>query len=381
MEVVHSKLYAKFTINNELVSFGLDIFSDIAISTVPSLSTSEVIVAASINITHTISNQKVEQELKILPIPAQGKYTYHLVYEVYLDTKIEQGPAYYICYVDAHTGELLMRKNQVLYEAPPIATSSVVGDVYTTHPYNPSSVEKLKYIRAKDPATGQSYYADANGDMTIPLAIGTQIRYKLEGLYADVQTNSSTPDIFANLAATNTISFDNTNSTIQERTAYYAVNEVHDHMKSVFPTFTGLDISLETNVDESGTCNAFFGGNSINFYAEGLSANGTDYCEATAKIVDVVYHEYGHAINSNRYNSGSGMWNGALNEGFADVWAFTITENPILGIGFYQNNPTGFVRRYDQDIKVYPQDLVGQVHADGEIIAGAFWDTEISKDV
>jgi len=271
-----------------------------------------------------------------------------------------------------------MRKNQVLYEAPPIATSSVVGDVYTTHPYNPSSVEKLKYIRAKDPATGQSYYADANGDITIPLAIGTQIRYKLEGLYADVQTNSNTPDIFTNLAATNTISFDNTNSTIQERTAYYAVNEVHDHMKSVFPTFTGMDIPLETNVDESGTCNAFFAGSSINFYEEGLSANGIDYCEATAKIVDVVYHEYGHAINSNRYNSGSGMWNGALNEGFADVWAFTITEDPILGIGFYQNNPTGFVRRYDQDIKVYPQDLVGQVHADGEIIAGAFWDTYLN---
>ena len=68
----------------------------------------------------------------------------------------------------------------------------------------------------------------------------------------------------------------------------------------------------------------FFNGNSINFYAEG---NG---CQATGKIADVVYHEYGHAINSARYNSGSGMWNGALNEGFADVWAFTITNLHLL---------------------------------------------------
>ena len=41
------------------------------------------------------------------------------------------------------------------------------------------------------------------------------------------------------------------------------------------------------------------------------------------------------------------MWNGALNEGFADIWAFTITLDPILGIGFYQNNPNGYVRRFD----------------------------------
>ena len=30
--------------------------------------------------------------------------------------------------------------------------------------------------------------------------------------------------------------------------------------------------------------------------------------------------------------------------------------------------------RFDINKKVYPQDLVGQVHADGEIIAGSFWD-------
>ena len=38
-------------------------------------------------------------------------------------------------------------------------------------------------------------------------------------------------------------------------------------------------------------------------------------------------------------------------------------------------DPTDFVRRYDVDRKVYPQDLTGEVHADGEIIAGCWWDT------
>ena len=72
------------------------------------------------------------------------------------------------------------------------------------------------------------------------------------------------------------------------------MNEIHDHLKSIFPTFTALDIPMETNVDEFGTCNAY-DGSSINFYQAGLSQNGTDYCEATGNIADVVYHEYGHA--------------------------------------------------------------------------------------
>jgi hypothetical protein len=264
-----------------------------------------------------------------------------------------------------------MRKNLVMFEAPPTGTATVSGEVYPTHPYNPAIVQNFKYLKAIDQSTSVDYYTDNNGDVVLPMNIGAQVRYQLEGLYANVQTNSNTPYIFQNLAVTNNIVFNNSNSTIQERSAYQAVNNIHDHLKSVFPTFTGLDIPLETNIDEAGSCNAFFDGSSINFYAAGGG------CNATGNVADVVYHEYGHAINSNRYNGSSwsgGMQNGGLNEGYADIWALSLTISPILGIGFYDNDPTGFVRRYDQDRKVYPQDLVGEVHADGEIIAGAFWD-------
>ena len=158
---------------------------------------------------------------------------------------------------------------------------------------------------------------------------------------------------------------------MQERTAYWAVNEIHDHMKNIFPTFTGLDFPMETNIDETGSCNAFYTAGTINFYEQGGG------CHATAKIPDVVYHEYGHAINDYRYGQ-NGMWNGGLNEGFADVWAISLTETPVLGFGWDLIDPTIFVRRYDQNRKVYPQDLSGEVHADGEIIAGCFWDTYLN---
>jgi Zn-dependent metalloprotease len=370
LEVINSRVYTKLSLDNKLVAFGLDVFNDINMSTIPAITENTAITAAQQQINQPITDVSVQEKLMILPIPSNGKYEYHLVYVVKFKTRIEEGPAHYICYVDANDASLLMRKNEVMYEALP-AVSSVLGDLYTTHPYNPSSVEKLKYLKAINPATNSYYYTDVFGDVNIPLALGTQIRYKLEGLYANVETNGNTPEIYDNLSASNTILFDNSNSTIQERTAYWAVNEVHDHLKNVFPSFTGLDSPMETNIDEAGSCNAFFNGSSINFYAEG---NG---CNATAKIPDVVYHEYGHAINSARYNSGSGMWNGALNEGFADVWAFTITNSPFIGQGWDLVDPSINIRDY-QDRKVYPQDLVGEVHADGEIIAGCFWDTYLN---
>ncbi|MFL2576595.1 MAG: hypothetical protein ACJ0PT_00385 [Flavobacteriales bacterium] len=364
LEVIDSRLYAKFNLQNQLISFGLDVFSDISITINASITENDAIQSASQNITSPTFNTSVEDNLKILPIPKNGKYNYHLVYSVRVSTKLTHGPANYICYVDANSGELLMRINSVFYEAPPQATVHVEGEVYTTHPYNTTSVEDLVDLRVQK--NGTNYYTDNFGNVTVP-GSGNAI-FSLEGLFTEVQTNNNVPSFSSQLSNTN-VTFDNTNSTIQERTAFYAVNKIHSHLKSVFPTFTGLDYAIETNIDVQGSCNAYYDG-TINFYAEG---NG---CNATAKITDVVYHEYGHGINNYRY--GSGMWNGGLNEGYADVWAISLTQSPVLGYGWDLADPTVYVRRYDQNRKVYPQDLVGQVHADGEIIAGAFWDTYLN---
>lgn len=371
LEVIGSSLYAKLTNDNKIVSFGLDLFNDINLDVNPILDVNEVINSATSNILNPITNMIVEDELKILAVPVYRDYKYHLIYQATFSTTIDHGPANYLCYVDAHTGQLLMRKNMVMYEAPPSGNSTVSGEIYTSNPYNPSSIEKFKYLKAIDQNTNINYFTDNNGEVFLPSPLGTVIRYKLEGEYANVETNGVTPDIYENLSSTNLINFDNSNSSIQERTAYWAVNEIHDHMKYYFPTYTGLDNPMQTNIDVSGSCNAYFDGSSINFYAQGGG------CHATANLPDVVYHEYGHAINSGRYNGSGwngGMSNGGLNEGFADVWAISLTDNPVLGYGWDLLDPTIFVRRYDQDRKVYPQDLVGEVHADGEIIAGAFWD-------
>jgi hypothetical protein len=365
LEVLDSRLYLKMNKNNEVVIFGLDVFSDINSPVIPTLSLSDALISSQQNLPFLITESNIEEKLKILPIPENGKYTYHLVYVVHLNTQNNIGPAEYLCYVDANSGELLMRRNEIKYEVQQ-ANVHVEGEVYTTNPFNSSSVVDLVDLKVRYNNT--NYYTDSLGEVVLPSNTGNATYY-LEGLYTQVQTNSTVPSFNTSLSNSNVV-FDNTNSTISERTAFYAVNNIHNHFKNQFPTFTGLDYAMETNVDiTTSTCNAFYGGGTINFYDEGGG------CNASAKIPDVAYHEYGHAINDYRYNNGAGMWNGGLNEGTADIWALSLTEYPVLGEGWLLNDPNSNVREYDSVIKVYPQDLVGEVHADGEIICGAFWHT------
>ena len=368
LEVLDSRLYLKMNRNNEVLVFGLDVFSDINISIIPTFPSSSSLISAKQNLPFSITDSDIEENLKILPIPKNGNYEYHLVYVVHLSTKNNIGPAEYVCYVDANTGELLMRRNEIKFELPQ-ATIHVEGEVYTTNPNNASSIEDLVDLKVRYNNT--NYFTDSLGEVVLPSNTGNATYY-LEGSYTQVQTNSVVPSF--NTSSTNSnVVFDNANSTISERTAFYAVNNIHTHFKKYFPLFGGLDFSMETNVDlTTNTCNAFYGGGTINFYDEGGG------CNASAKIPDVAYHEYGHAINDYRYNSGAGMWNGGFNEGTADIWALSLTGYPVLGEGWLLNDPNSNVREYDSVAKVYPQDLVGEVHADGEIICGAFWDTYLN---
>ena len=169
----------------------------------------------------------------------------------------------------------------------------------------------------------------------------------------------------------NLIAFDDeSGATPSEVSAYYHQNIVHDHMKFYFPSFDDLDaqlIRVEEQTDPATLSMMEQARTSMLPVADALLL----HCSR-----DVVYHEYGHGINYDLYAFASdpgGMNNGAMQEGYADIWGYTITNDPILGQGFSGGAGT-YVRRYDAEPKVYPFDLVGEVHADGEIIAGAWWD-------
>ena len=382
VKVLNSDVYVKMTSTGSVITFGCDVFNDITISTTPTISSTDAITFAKAGIADAVVSTSVNSSLFILPVPEFKKNIYHLVYEVTVETKDFTGvPAKYLTLVDAATGEVLSRTNKVLHfegnstppPTPAAATDiNVTGTLYPTNPYNPSAT--LPLVNLKMVAAATTYNTDAAGYIGLPSASPVSCTFSLEGLWSKVITGTTTPTFTATAnPGTNNFSF-NASANIREISAYYHVNIVHDYMKTKFPAFTSMDNALPTNVDlTSGTCNAFYNGTSINFYALGGG------CNSMAQIGDVVYHEYGHGINDKFYVSQGGSFdNGAMGEGYADTWALGITGSAILGIGMDDTDPTVFVRRYDINKKVYPQDLVGEVHADGEIIAGCWYDTYLN---
>jgi Zn-dependent metalloprotease len=380
LKVIDSRVKVKLTENNEVIQFKTDVH-DINLSIEPALTIGEAIQLGQLNMVGDITDIHPASELKVLPVPVNGVMEYHLVYEMEIQTISEDGiPGLYITLVDANSGTVLSRTNLVMHcdhventsedhvcsSLPGGPSLTINGAVYEENPFVAAVNNPLAYVEVQQ--GGNTFNANINGNISSGLTAGNAA-VRLSGPYSYVQTNGVTPEFTATVNSGPTlVSFDGNGST-EEMSAYYHVNIVHDFMKTKFPSFTDMDVPLQTNVDLTGDCNAFYNGISINFYLEGND------CNSFANVGDVVYHEYGHGINDKYYQAQGGSFNnGALNEGYADIWGMGITLNPILGSGTSTSDPLSFIRRYDVDPKVYPIDIVGEVHADGEIIAGAWWD-------
>jgi Zn-dependent metalloprotease len=92
-----------------------------------------------------------------------------------------------------------------------------------------------------------------------------------------------------------------------------------------------------------------------------------------AREASVAYHEYSHAVlNSITYLAYSGE-SGAINEGQADYFACSHTNDSMLGEWVVAKMGKPFLRNVENDL-VYPKDIQGEVHADGKIWGAVLWD-------
>jgi Secretion system C-terminal sorting domain/Thermolysin metallopeptidase, catalytic domain len=325
--------------------------------------------------TATITSMNIDANWAWFPIPSASGYTLHPAWSFTVKGRIPGGlPLILTGYVDAITGTLLYRTDQVKETSWNL---TVKGNVYPNGTLHPTAMEPL-------PDLGIAYgtdtiYTDTAGvDSTTTLALPLTATVPLSGKWSTVfDSVTGLMPIFTDaLSVTGTTYAYPTTAPCSDRhvNAYYHVNRVHNFMKQKIPLFTGMDFSLPTNVDlTSGTCNAFYSGVDINFFA----ADAT--CNSFAEIGDIIYHEYGHGITDHMYTdiTGSTIENSALNEATSDTWAFSITRNPILGQNAFVGYG-GFIRRYDMTPQVYPVDLdasaFGDPHKNGQIICGTWVD-------
>ncbi len=166
--------------------------------------------------------------------------------------------------------------------------------------------------------------------------------------------------------------------------AYYWVTESQHYLRSlgfgVTPGWPAINGDQQrVRIDQLGYDNSFATDHPKDEMRFGKG--GVD----DAEDGEVILHELGHQIHfSGSPTFYATLEAGSIGEGFGDYWAADVSE-VVAGVQFdpaciaewdsisYTSGPVHCLRRLDEG-KTYPTDLVGRVHADGEIWSQALWE-------
>jgi len=166
----------------------------------------------------------------------------------------------------------------------------------------------------------------------------------------------------------------------EEVTVYSTVDRIQHYMHTLgfdddVPPANGIR-------DFPSLANAHWNDEDQSFYSTGDDAihmgdGGVD----DGEDADIIAHEFGHAVQHNQNSCWGGGDMGAMGEGFGDYLAgsfyhdvgdaaYQSAHAACIGewdAASYSSSSPPCLRRIDGD-KKYPEDLVGQVHADGELV-------------
>ncbi len=370
LDVLLSEIELRIFSNGNVMAFGADYYKDINLSVNPAISMNEAVRKASggMDVKSAKNSILSEGRLYVLPVRLGNSIEYRLVYKVRVDASYPDG--IYESYVDAHEGDVVWRR-PVSYNA---ATHVTVKGLVKPAKANDPDAERLmpfQYITIGD----STYTTDENGSLGIDLTEKQYIGISFTGPWSDVNLedddNASISDTIKP-GEDMGIMWNDDNSTDVERTLFYHAGYVHDFVKKIDPDLSCMDFPMEISVQLGGDPNAYSEGKSITFTGAGSEEM------RMAKDPGVLYHEYGHSVNSLLYmaldsSNKNGMINATCQEGTADLLAALITDAPYIGLGVFAEDSNKSIRRLKNDM-VYPDSLQMDSHLSGQILSGAYWD-------
>ncbi|GEM_PF-942810 len=300
--------------------------------------------------------------------PAGGRLAWRITAEQY-------SPRHrWIAYIDASSGEILAAYDDIRLWI----SGKTRGNIHLRYGREDPIFDDLSYLYILvDGFLADTSGLDGSFSADIPPATGWTIGGKLEGIFCKSIPIADTPaDIyFPADSAEMDIVFQPPAADLDEINGYYHINKVHNWVKAVEPEFTGMDYQVICYVRETEPpCpnNAFWDGTSVHMGAGAGSYDNWGY------YADVYYHEYGHGITDKQYPPGMLPYigeSGAIDEAVSDYTACTITDEPEIGEGGL--SPYGRLRTMENTLQ-YPDDIEDEVHADGSIIGGCFWDLRVA---
>ncbi len=370
MPVLLTDITVRLGEDGKVFAFGSDARIDIDVDPTPRIDAAGARMAALGGLDFEPSRDRSTggHDLFLLPLRDGVTTEYKLTRRV--EVLQHHPPHRWVTYVDAHTAEVVWRFDRVRYAQIEGSVSSLVHVALPTVLETVTNPDTYVNIDGVDVTTNKlgDYFADNVSGVV-------DVQFELEGPWAKALRQDGQPDalvettVDTNSTALLSHHWDNSNSHSNARDAYHGIVRAHDYIKTLDPAFTDIDIQMPVNVlITTGDCNAFWTGDSVNFYI------GGDGCHSTAKVIDIVVHEYGHAINDLFYiqlGFSDGMLNRSMQEGMSDVTAAFLTDDAIIGNELYLD---GSDVRTLNNTNTIPHDVSSSVHRNGLIIGGAFWD-------
>ena len=200
----------------------------------------------------------------------------------------------------------------------------------------------------------------------------------LNGDWANIRSETGTPAY----SATNTFVYRRDDDRFEQVMAYYWITEAQKYIQSLGFGSTLPPVNRESQdirINQWGLDNSFsWDKHDVVRFGKG----GVD----DAEDAEVILHEYGHAIQDAQQSPpgfGFSVEAGSIGEGFADYWAVTMSnvlaptaDTPCVADWdsvSYTSEIPHCLRRVDTNL-MYPSDLNGRVHHDGQIWSRALWD-------
>jgi len=370
LEVWGGRVACGFSKDGRLILIGFQVYPGMPLDASPDLAESEAAVLAVGNLPFDDSQDFIEDEIDLLILPypvSPSEVQHHLVYRFRIHTLDPLG--IWVTYVDAHSGRILWRYNDIHFDYLGSTTTDVRSDTYC----NGSAEQPMPYLHVivggLTPTTTDSsgnWFISGSGDSRGVVA-------SLFGPYVDLNNAGGAEALFRGSALDGIplpIVFSDQNSQKDERDVFSAVNNLHNFFQVIDPGFQYAQQRILANVSLDGYyCpgNAWWDG-AINFCSAG------DGFANTGEIQSIIYHEYGHGVQDAILG-----WQGSegLGEGNADILANLMTQDPIFGRGYYLGECTSGIRSSENTL-LYPFDVQGQEpHQAGQVIAGFNWDAMV----
>ncbi|MEL6346065.1 MAG: MYXO-CTERM sorting domain-containing protein [Myxococcota bacterium] len=288
----------------------------------------------------------------VLPEVAGSGLSYRLTWEV--RTRTDSPVGIWVSHIDAHTGELVNVYNEIRF------IGGVIEGVHETRTLDGNfSTSVLPYVNITN-SDGTAQNAEFDGTFNFDGGDFATVRLRGGG----VNIVNASGDEGELVVGEGGGVFTDADATQAEITSFVFLQEILDWGEIYAPYVNDRWNNVRSNVNRTdGDCNAFFDGNSVNFYAANRG------CNNTAQIADVNYHEWGHGFHA--YSLVAGSFDGSISEGIADVVSALQTGDNIMA-PYFNTNGSG-IRNLEPNRR-YPEDIIEQVHTDGLIFGGAMWD-------